>query len=737
MEKEPNNRSDEFDEQVRKRGLADDQALEDAWLRMASVLEGRKISHAMEEDWSGTRDVLAQILRYFHVKVKELPDIISDRNEELELMLQPYGIMRRTVVLEQNWYRNASGALLGILKDGSIPVALLPGRGQSYCWIDPRTGEKVRVNRRTCAFLEEEAICFYRPLPQRELSRRDLCVFLVRTVRTQDVASILCLMAVATLVGLLIPKLSQLLYGQVIESGSFAALMAIGVLMISVSVSSLFFVQARQLVTTKITRRMTLETEAAVMMRILSLPADFFRTYSAAELNVRQSCVAGICGNLTGIVLSTGLTAVFSLVYIGQFFQFTPALAFPAMGILAASAVVSVLTVLTQLRVSRRQLELAAHESTAAHTMITGIQKIRLSGAEKRIFARWADIFAEEMQNSYNPPLFLKISSVISTAISLIGTLVLYAGAIASGTDTADYLAFISAYGLVSGAFSHVSAMAMQIAGLKPQFEMLDPILKTCPEIAGQKKPVSSLDGSVEFSHVSFRYTESQPCVEEDLSLKIHPGEYLAVTGSTGCGKSTLIRLMLGFETPQKGAIFYDGEDLADLDLRSLRRRIGTVLQNGSLFMGSILSNILLTAPWLTEKDAWEAAETACIREDIEAMPMRMQTVISEGSGGISGGQKQRILIARAIAQKPKILIFDEATSALDNIQQKKISDALGRMDCTRIVIAHRLSTIRDADRIVFLENGRITEDGTYEELIRQGGSFARMVARQRLEMSS
>ena len=224
------------------------------------------------------------------------------------------------------------------------------------------------------------------------------------------------------------------------------------------------------------------------------------------------------------------------------------------------------------------------------------------------------------------------------------------------------------------------------------------------------------------------------PYVIDGMDLKIRAGEYVAIVGSTGCGKSTLVRLLLGFETPEKGAVYYDGRDLAGLDLRSLRRRIGTVMQDGGLFQGDIYSNIVISAPQLGLDEAWEAAELSGIADDIRAMPMGMQTMISEGQGGISGGQKQRLMIARAVAPKPKILIFDEATSALDNKTQKQISDALDALKCTRIVIAHRLSTIRNCDRILVLEGGKIIEEGSYDALIAQNGFFAELVARQRLD---
>ena len=221
------------------------------------------------------------------------------------------------------------------------------------------------------------------------------------------------------------------------------------------------------------------------------------------------------------------------------------------------------------------------------------------------------------------------------------------------------------------------------------------------------------------------------PLVLKDFDLHVKPGEYVGIVGRSGCGKSTLMRLLIGFETPEAGAVYYDGEDLMDFDLRSIRRRVGVALQSGKLFVGDIFSNIIITAPWSTMEDAWEAARLAGIADDIAAMPMGMRTMISEGSGGISGGQKQRILIARALVGRPKILLFDEATSALDNVVQNEVAENIAQLGCTRVVIAHRLSTIRQCDRIVMIDNGAIAEEGTYDELMKRKGLFYEFAVRQ------
>jgi ABC-type bacteriocin/lantibiotic exporter with double-glycine peptidase domain len=194
------------------------------------------------------------------------------------------------------------------------------------------------------------------------------------------------------------------------------------------------------------------------------------------------------------------------------------------------------------------------------------------------------------------------------------------------------------------------------------------------------------------------------------------------------------MRILLGFEKPERGTVFYSPYDARRIDLRSLRQHIGVVMQDGQLFMGDIASNITISTPTATIDDAWEAAEIAGIADDIRRMPMGMQTIISEGGGGISGGQRQRLMIARAVCGKRKILMLDEATSALDNKTQRHVADSLEALKCTRVVIAHRLSTVRHCDRILLVDGGRIAEEGTYDELIARNGLFAELVRRQQLD---
>ena len=723
-----------FDNQIKSRREADQQLLDDSFVKIAGVVMGQRSAEKLGDERIITKNAIDEVLKYYHYKTVELPDSVTKAEDQLDYCMRPHGIMRRNVKLTSGWYKDAYGPMLGFIKETGIPVALIPGNISGYRFTDPETGRSMKLNSTTEKLIDEEAICFYRPLPQKKLTIKDLLIYMKRCITFSDIVMIVAATASVSLVGLLMPRLTALLTGAVLHSGRYDALISIAICMLCVSFSSQLLSSVSSFINTRLNTKTSLGVQASMMMRIMSLPANFFRRYSAGELRSRSQSVNQLCALLLGIVLSSGLSSVTSLMYITQIFSFTPVLVVPSLIIILVTVIFSTLSTLVQIRINKQIMEHEAKESGMTYAMITGVQKIKLAGAEKRVFAKWLNLYSAGAELVYNPPVFIKINSVISLGISLISNIILYSLAVKSGISQSSYFAFTTAYGMLSGAFMTLSGMALSAARIKPILEMAEPFLNTEPETSDNKEIVTSISGGVELDHISFRYAENLPLVIDDLSLKVKPGEYVAIVGKTGCGKSTLMRILLGFEKPEKGSVRFDGKDINSLDLPSLRKRIGTVMQDAGLFQGEIYSNIVITAPELTLADAWEAAEKAGIAADIREMPMGMNTVIGEGQGGISGGQRQRLMIARAIAPKPKLLMFDEATSALDNKTQKQVSEALDSMGCTRIVIAHRLSTIKHCDRIIVIDGGHIIEDGTYDDLIAANGYFAELVERQRLD---
>jgi len=719
--------------QIADRRAADEQLLEDSFAQIAGVILDRQSAERISDRRIATEHVIDEILKYYHEKNVKPDERIKDPDDQLDQCLKKSGLMRREILLEDGWYRDSYGPVLAYTKQDGIPAALLPNLFGGYTWTDEH-GTKRKVSKNWKEIFSEEAYCFYRPLPMRAIGIPDLLIYLKRCISLQDILLMVFTALICTMAGLLIPEITRILTGPVLASGKVNVLAGAAVFLICAAVSTQLLGIAQRLASNRIEIKTSNGVQAAMMMRILSLPASFFRQYSPGEMKSRAMSVSSLCSLLMGMVMSTTLSSLTSLLYVAQIFRFAAALVIPSVLIVLVNVCISAVSTYVQAGLDKKRMELSSKESGMSYAMITGIQKIRMAGAEKRMFARWLNLFSQGAQLSYNPPAFIKLNPVIFMAISLCSNIILYFLAVQNHLSPSTYFAFMAAYGALSGAFSALSSIALSAAQIRPILEMAEPFLKAEPEVSPEREYVSDISGRIDLEHVSFRYDHDSKMILNDISLHVKPGDYIAIVGRTGCGKSTLVRLLLGFEKPESGAVFYDGRDLSALDLSSLRRRIGTVMQNGELFSGDIFSNIAIASSHLSLEEAWQAAETAGIADAIRKMPMGMSTYVSEGTGGFSGGQKQRLMIARAIASKPKLLIFDEATSALDNITQKKVTDALDAMGCTRIVIGHRLSTIRHCSRILVMDQGKIIEDGTYEELISKNGAFAELVERQRLD---
>lgn len=723
-----------FDDQIKQRIDNDNKSFSEAFFEMSSVVMGKSaLSDILNDQSKQAQSAIFDILKYYNVVAKELPLNIKDVSDQLDFLLRPTGIMKREVTLDGRWYKDGIGPLLATTVDGKV-IALIPGKFSGYRYFDYDSGKTVKVTKKNYQKISKEAICFYKPFPLKQLTSKDIFKYFAKTVSVWDLVLIITASLSASLVGLLVTYSNGVIFGKVIDTGNFSIFIAAFIMLFGVSVSTLMINTVKSLVSSRINTKMSVAVESAAMMRLISLPAAFFKKYSAGDLANRLNQIKSLCSSVSSIVLSSGLTILFSLVYVFQIFSYAPALTVPAIIIIIMTTLIFAVVSSMQMKNFNQLLEEEAKENGFVFSLISGIQKIKLAGAEKRGFSKWAKLYKQSAERKYNPKMIVKLVNTIIVGINTLGTMLIYYLAYTSKISIEQYMAFSVAYGMINGAFMSLISTSVELSQIKPSINLIKPIMDEEPEIAEEKYVITRLSGAVELNNISFRYSENMPLVIDKLNLKINAGQYVAIVGTTGCGKSTLMRIMLGFEKPQKGAVYYDNKDISTVDLKSLRKNIGTVLQNGKLFSGDIYSNIAISAPEISMDEAWEAAQMAGVAEDIKKMPMGMHTVISEGSGGISGGQKQRLMIARAIAPKPKILMFDEATSALDNITQKHVSDSLEKLKCTRIVIAHRLSTIKNCDRIIVLDGGKIVEDGKYDELIAKNGVFAELVKRQRLD---
>ena len=613
-------------------------------------------------------------------------------------------------------------------------MALLPGRLHSYQVYEPGTGGVRHVSREVAKHIDPDAIFFYRPLPNKDLGIRDLLAYMMSVFDLRDYLLVILAATIATLVGFLPTWANNLVFGTVIPSGDVKLIAPIACLLVGVVASRAIIEACRNLVMSRLSMKLDVMCEAATYSRVLMLPPSFFKEYESGNLAMRVSQVSMLTELLSSMLLGAGLTNLLSLIYLVQIWAYAPSLALPAFVTVLVQGLITTVVTLINMGYEKESMEENAKVSGTVTALLNGVAKLKLAGAEDRAFARWAKVYASYARATYNRPVFVKALPALNLLIGALGTAYIYFVAGTNHVSVADYMSFNVAFGMMTAAVMGIADIAGQLAQVGPMMNMVEPILKGVPEVDDDKASVHKLTGAIDVSGVSFRYDDDSPYVLQKLSFSVRPGEYVAIVGRSGCGKSTLVRLLLGFEKAERGSIFYGSYDVNKVDLRSLRRSIGTVMQDGRLFMGDLASNITISMPTATLDDAWEAAEIAGIADDIRKMPMGMQTIVTEGGGGISGGQRQRIMIARAICGHRRIIILDEATSALDNVTQRQVSDALDNLGCTRIVVAHRLSTVKHCDRILVLDGGSIVEEGTYDELIERGGVFAELVRRQRLD---
>ena len=732
--------ADEERERLGRKADLDRAAMEKASARLASVLAAVPLREAAI---TGTEPPLLASCRLvggvLGVEIQVPPESSSAarQGDLLQRICAASRIRQRRVILRDDWWRRDNGPLVAfrVLDEAQKTrraVALLPTSPRSYEMVDPVERTRVAVDAGVAESLSGEAFMFYAPLPSRPIGLRDLLQAALRD-RRRDLATIVLMGIAGGLLGMVVPIVTGYVFGGAIPAADRPRLVQLTLALILAALAAAVFQVTRSIAVLRLGGKMDGGVQAAVWDRLLSLPVSFFRRYTVGDLANRSLGLDTIRDLLTGNILTSVLAAVFSVFSFALLFWYSRRLAFLATGLVAILMAVTSGLVWLQLRHQRQLVHLEGRIASLLLGFLGGVAKLRVGGAEQRAFSLWAERFAEQRERAIRAQKAAILLASFNSTYGVLTSLAIFA-MVGLSTEEAlpigQFLAFYAAFGqFLAAALAMIGAFS-SVLTIVPIWERLQPILQEAPEVDPSKPDAGELAGDIEFSHVSFRYQEDGPLILDDVSFKARPGEFVALVGPSGAGKSTCLRMILGFDKPVSGSIYFDGQDLSSLSLQSVRRQLGVVLQSGRPMAGDIFRNIVGSSS-LGIDDAWEAARMAGLEEDIKAMPMGMHTVISEGAETFSGGQKQRLLIARAVVTRPRIILFDEATSALDNRTQEIVSRSLEGLKATRIVIAHRLSTIINADRIYVLQGGRVVESGTYEELVRQEGLFAQLVARQ------
>lgn len=690
--------------------------------------------------------VVKHIAQNLHIPtdgVSIQPEILKklDQISIIKRLVYKANMAMRLVKLSDNWHRADCGALIVYFGEKKVVSAAVPITENKYKLINRLYPDGIELTDDIASKIDRDAFQCYPGLPAKKLSMMDLFEFVFKRSWRKDYIAILLTSIVAGIIPVAIPIVTEIIFRDIIPTMDYNSLIAVAQIIFMTGIAYAGFGLVRSIAVIRITGRANMNLQAAMWNRLLQLPASFFRKHQSGEIMNRMAGINMIQSMLTGEFVGAVLGFIFSFWSIILMFIYSPALTLKAMMVWGSYLIIIAIIYSKVLAYQKKHIKAANKASGLIQQIFSGLPKFRVHGAEEQAFFLWSRVFGEEWRWNLKLRRLENYSGIINAVQPFILSIIIYysasmsmSEAIAAGNPPPlsypEFLAFQSAFSMFNVTVVSIVPLIIQMVKMKPHVDNLRPILETKPEITEEKVDARPLEGSLEISHVSFAYNEDDPDVLSDINIKINPKECVAIVGKSGCGKSTLMRLLLGMEKPKQGAIYYDGQDLSDLNLPSVRSQLGVVLQNGQLMSGDIFTNIAGVSS-VTVDDAWEAAEKVGIASDIRRMPMGMYTPINENSSNISGGQKQRLMIARAISGNPAVLLLDEATSALDNRTQAIVTNSLDKIEATKIIVAHRLSTIRNADRIILIDKGAIAEQGTYDELMAKGGMFATLAQRQ------
>lgn len=642
-------------------------------------------------------------------------------------------VRTRPVLFEGAWWNRELGPLAGQWGEDRRPVALLPATGGGYVahahWLDA----PIRITRQNYHLAGRYGWAVYPALPQHVRTVRSLLRYGVSGLRTEAwlFATMASLVGIA---GLITPILNGQILGSFVASASRSMIVQGGFAVILSALVAGAFSVVQNLVVLRMQGAVTARTQTGVWSRLLQLPVTFFDRFSTGRLGTIVLGVKAAQEMLSGVVVAATLGLIVASANLVLIFVYSLPLGLAGLGLTLIA--VAVCAAAGRAVVQRERDRYAEDQRLSAMTYetLSAMTKIRGAAAEERAFARWADQQRAVQVKAMRSRKLQDKLTVFNAVYPLLSLLVIYllaAGLGDSRPSLAALLSFMTAFTLLLTSLLLFTGSILRAAAIVPLIESLSPILAAEPETGMTKAYPGDLSGQVSLRQISFSYGVDGPLVLDDVDIDVHPGEFLAIVGPSGSGKSTIIRLLLGFDRPHAGSILFDGQDLGELDLTAVRRQCGVVLQSSALMPGTVRDNISGGANF-TEDEVWEAAEMAGLASDLRAMPMGLATVVDETSHGLSGGQIQRLMIARALVNRPRIVIFDEATSALDNPTQRIVAEATRQLNATRIVVAHRLSTVRGADRVIVMDRGRVVQQGTYEDLIAQpDGLLARLAQRQ------
>jgi ABC-type bacteriocin/lantibiotic exporter with double-glycine peptidase domain len=542
--------------------------------------------------------------------------------------------------------------------------------------------------------------------------------------------------ALIRLLAMAVPLFTAVLVDRVLPEGDRHLLVVLALALLVVVLYEFLSELTRAHVLLRLRTVLQVRVTRGFLDHLVELPYRFFVNRSAGDLLMRMESTGTVREMLTTGALAALLDGVMVSLYLVLLLLLSPAIAALVAGLGAFQAAVVLLSWRRNRRLMSESLEATARVRGYQYELLAGMETLKAAGAEHRAVEHWANLYSRQVNASLaRGRLNALVTALMSALDAGSPLLVLVLGAFAVMNGQLSLGTMLGVVALANGFLRPISSLAatgVRLQGVGSYMERISDVLDTPAEQEGRSvRPAGALRGDIETDHVGFSYTPLAAPAVDGVSVHIDAGRYVAIVGRSGSGKSTLANLLLGLAAPTSGRVVLDGDDLARLDLRSVRRQVGIVTQHPYLFGTSIRENIALAKPGASLEEVIDAARLACIHADIDAMPMGYETVLADRGASLSGGQRQRIALARALVRRPAILLLDEATSALDTATERSIHEQLAALRCTTIAVAHRLSTVAHADLILLMEGGRIVERGTHEELMALGGRYREQVDMQ------
>ena len=660
---------------------------------------------------------------------------LSDSPVGLVDVLDASGVRARRVRFkgEGDWWRGDSTAMLAFRAEDGQPVAALPGMFGRYREIDPVSKRSVRMTADRAGALEKEAWMFYRPLSSGSAKPADLLRIALR-----GSAADLARMVIAGLPGGLIKLLPALALGfvanHIVSGGSAGMLYAVAVTLAGFGLLGALLHMLQSTAMMRLEGRSASRVEAAFWDRLMRLPPSVLHRHPAGDLAMSGMTFQNLRDGLQGAVADSLLSIIFLLPVFGIIFFYDATLGGIALVFSLASLLVTVALGRCQIPPYGRMISAARRVAGRLFQIVGSIAKLRVENAEGSAFAIWARDYREQKRAELELGALEGHSRAFGAALPfLAGGVLLFAVAAVGDRNVpvGDFLIVYAVFIAFQSAIARLGESFGTVATMLPTFDQMCPLLAEVPETEIEGELVEYLGGEILFDHVSFRYDPDGPLILDDVTIRVDPGEFVAIAGESGAGKSTLFRLALGIDRPSAGAVYYDGRDLRHLNLKRVRRKIGAVPQSVGLHPQDLWDNLVSHHEEVASEEVWSAVRTAEIEGQIKGMPMGMMTMVGTSGAVLSGGESQRVTIARSVIGAPRIMLFDEATNWLDNESQAKVMQNLTALTSTRVVIAHRLSTLEQADRIYVLQAGKVVQSGSFKELMEVDGVFRELVKRQ------